>query len=78
MSKAEQEAVLKLKISLRKRKATVVREYVEASARYQEINKLPAMSVSFDSVSNLKETMARLGGYMAALEYSLEQIGEKL
>ena len=78
MTRAEQESVLQLRITLRNRMATVTREYAEASAQYEAINKLPAMSVSFDAVSNLKETMARSGGYMAALEYALEQIGEKL
>jgi hypothetical protein len=72
------EAVLATRIAIRKRMAEVRKEYEEAMHEIDIIRKIDAIMVSFDRVSNLRERAARLGGYLAALEFSLEQIVEKL
>ena len=72
------EAVLATKVAIRKRMAEVRKEYTETTHEMELTGKVDSMLVSFDRVSNLRERAARLGGYLAALEFSLEQIGENL
>ena len=78
MSRKEAEAVLAVKVALRTRMAQVRREYEEATHEIEIIDKIDCSMVSFDRVSNLRERAGRLGGYLAALEFSVNQIGEKL
>jgi hypothetical protein len=62
------------KAAIEARLAEWRKKYAEINARMEELSRLiPAMLVSMDTVCDLREQHARAGGYIAALEFTLEE-----
>jgi hypothetical protein len=65
------------KSALKQRLAGFRKEYDGYKAELQAIT-VPAAYVSFDGIASLRERIGRHGGYIAALEFALQQLGEKV